>query len=100
MQTTENLVLQKPSYEDDADIMVINANMDIIDDAIGQLKNETIDAGDMTRAVYDPTGKATDIFTYADQAAWILDSATKTYYRWGVENGKLYVEEITKGGGA
>ncbi len=57
-------------------------------------------SGSMKQPVYDPSGKATDIFTYADQAAWVLDSATKTYYRWGVENGSLYLEEITKEGGA
>lgn len=141
MQTTEKLILQKPSYEDAADINIINTNMDILDEAFGKLdsgkvgKDElpnfehfikmivseegvhglryfgnvlqayidgswvVISAADMTKAVYDPNGKNTDIFAYAEQAALVFDSVNKTYYRWGVENGRLYLEEVVKEGG-
>lgn len=52
--------------------------------------------GAMKKSVYDPKGKNTDVFAYAEQAALVFDSVNKIYYRWGVENGKLYLEEVAK----
>lgn len=43
---TKNLKLKKPELTDPADIRIINANMDIIDEAIGKLLQQIRDAGD------------------------------------------------------
>ena len=83
--TTPNLGLSKPESADKLldSLAGFNGNADLLDDIIGKLsdlntaqKNSLVAAinealtsagsGDMTKAVYDPQGKAQDIFAYAD----------------------------------
>lgn len=47
-------------------------------------------AADMTKAVYDTTGKNTDIFVYADEASKIADESGNTY-RLAIDNNGLYL---------
>ena len=51
-----------------------------------------IGAADMTKSVYDPNGKATDIFAYVDNAVLITDSSTGEKYFWGVDSGGLFFQ--------
>ena len=64
-----------------------------------------IGAADMTRAVYDPNGRATDIFAEIDHVAekaqedieaaqYIIDDVTGEKFRIGIANGGLYYEKI------
>ena len=83
--TTPNLGLTKPEVTDKLidSLAGFNGNADLLDALIGKLsdlntaqKNSLVAAinealtsagsGDMTKAVYDPQGKAQDIFAYAD----------------------------------
>lgn len=47
-------------------------------------------AADMTKAVYDTTGKNTDIYVYADEASKIADESGNTY-RFAIDNNGLYL---------
>lgn len=53
-----------------------------------------IGAADMTKAVYDPANKATDIFAYADKAALLYDAAADQYYQFEIRNGGLWVVPV------
>lgn len=83
--TTPNLGLTKPESADKLldSLAGFNGNADLLDAIIGKLSdlntaqkdslvaaiNEALTSagsGDMTKAVYDPQGKAQDIFAYAD----------------------------------
>ena len=81
--TTPNLGLKKPEVADKVNVSDLNENADLLDAIIGKLSdlnteqkdslvaaiNEALTSagsGDMTKAVYDPQGKAQDIFDYAD----------------------------------
>ena len=83
--TTPNLGLTKPEVTDKLidSLAGFNGNADLLDALIGKLSdlntaqkdslvaaiNEALTSagsGDMTKAVYDPQGKAQDIFAYAD----------------------------------
>ena len=81
--TTPNLGLKKPNVTDKVNVSDINGNADLLDSIIGRLSNlnttqkdslvaainealTSSGSGDMTKAVYDPKGKAQDIFAYAD----------------------------------
>ena len=83
--TTPNLRLSKPEVTDKLvdSLYGFNGNADLLDEIIGKLSdlntaqkdslvsaiNEALTSacsGDMTKAVYDPQGKAQDIFAYAD----------------------------------
>ena len=83
--TTPNLRLSKPEVTDKLvdSLYGFNGNADLLDALIGKLSdlntaqkdslvaaiNEALTSagsGDMTKAVYDPQGKAQDIFAYAD----------------------------------
>ena len=81
--TTPNLGLSKPEVTDKVNVSDLNENADLLDAIIGKLSdlntaqkdslvaaiNEALTSagsGDMTKAVYDPQGKAQDIFAYAD----------------------------------
>ena len=83
--TTPNLGLSKPEVADKLvdSLYGFNGNADLLDAIIGKLSdlnteqkdslvaaiNEALTSagsGDMTKAVYDPQGKAQDIFDYAD----------------------------------
>ena len=83
--TTPNLGLTKPEVTDKLvdSLYGFNGNADLLDEIIGKLSdlntaqrdslvaaiNEALTSagsGDMTKAVYDPQGKAQDIFAYAD----------------------------------
>ena len=83
--TTPNLRLSKPESADKLidSLAGFNGNADLLDALIGKLSdlntaqkdslvaaiNEALTSagsGDMTKAVYDPQGKAQDIFAYAD----------------------------------
>lgn len=48
----------------------------------------------MTKAVYDPENKATDIFAYADKAALLYDATADQYYRFEIRNGGLWVVPV------
>lgn len=47
MKTTEKLMLEKPLYDDIADIMKINTNMDKIDNAFGRLDSGKLDKDEL-----------------------------------------------------
>lgn len=47
MEYTKNLKLHKPSYDDDVDIQVINNNMDLLDDKVGNLPYLPLAGGTM-----------------------------------------------------
>ena len=83
--TTPNLGLSKPESADKLldSLAGFNGNADLLDDIIGKLSdlntaqknslvaaiNEALTSAgscDMTKSVYDPQGKAQDIFAYAD----------------------------------
>lgn len=59
-----------------------------------------IGAADMTKAVYDPNSRATDIFAYtdrkADDAKYMTDDVTGKRYFLGVSDGGLFYEEATE----
>lgn len=59
-----------------------------------------IGAADMTKAVYDPENKATDIFAYADKAALLYDATADQYYRFEIRNGGLWVVPVEAPAGA
>ena len=47
MDYTKNLRLSKPSYDDDVDIQVLNNNMDLLDDKVGNLPYLPLNGGTM-----------------------------------------------------
>lgn len=47
MEYTKNLKLSKPSYNDDVDIQVLNNNMDLLDDKVGNLPYLPLAGGTM-----------------------------------------------------
>lgn len=47
MEYTKNLRLSKPSYDDDVDIQIINNNMDLLDDKVGNLPYLPLAGGSM-----------------------------------------------------
>lgn len=47
MEYTKNLRLSKPSYDDDVDIQVLNNNMDILDEQVGNLPYLPLTGGTM-----------------------------------------------------
>mgnify|MGYP007062376612 CR=1 FL=1 len=47
MEYTKNLKLHKPSYDDDVDIQVLNNNMDLLDDKVGNLPYLPLAGGTM-----------------------------------------------------
>lgn len=47
MEYTKNLRLSKPSYNDDVDIQVINNNMDLLDEKVGNLPYLPLSGGSM-----------------------------------------------------
>ncbi|KAF5053839.1 hypothetical protein DSECCO2_394360 [anaerobic digester metagenome] len=53
-----------------------------------------IGAADMTKAVYDPNGKAQDIFKYIDNSRIMIDEATGKKYTLGVNGAGLYYKEV------
>jgi len=53
-----------------------------------------IGAADMTKAVYDPNGKAQDIFKYVDESRIMLDDSTGKKYMLGVNGAGLYYREV------
>ena len=57
MNTTTNLNLKKPEYSDQADIMDINDNMDVIDEKLGAVGNTSLQ--DQIDAVGDEIGSTT-----------------------------------------
>ena len=59
--TTTNLGLSKPAYSDDADVAVINGNMDILDTKIGAVGNTSVQAQINTnsQAITNLNNKAT-----------------------------------------
>ena len=48
MEYTKNLRLSKPSYDDDVDVQVINNNMDLLDEKVGNLPYLPLKGGNMT----------------------------------------------------
>lgn len=52
-----------------------------------------IGAADMTKAVYDPNGRETDIFAAIDDAKYMTDDVTGKVYFLGISNGGLYYKE-------
>lgn len=48
MEYTKNLRLSKPSYDDDVDIQVLNNNMDLLDEKVGNLPYLPLSGGSMT----------------------------------------------------
>lgn len=63
---------------------------------VGYVNQKVVDIGaaDMTKAVYDPNGKARDIFKYADDARIMLDESTGKKYILGVNETGLYYREV------
>lgn len=64
MEYTKNLRLSKPSYDDDVDIQVLNNNMDMLDEKVGNLQYLPLAGGTMKGDIklpyeigirYDPT---------------------------------------------
>lgn len=53
-----------------------------------------IGAADMTRSVYDPNGRATDIFAAIDDAKFLADDVTGEKYVLGISNGGLYYKKV------
>lgn len=47
MEYTKNLRLSKPSYDDDVDIQVLNNNMDMLDEKVGNLQYLPLSGGTM-----------------------------------------------------
>lgn len=47
MEYTKNLRLSKPSYDDDVDIQVLNNNMDLLDEKVGNLPYLPLSGGSM-----------------------------------------------------
>lgn len=58
-----------------------------------------IGAADMTKAIYDPNGRATDIFAAIDDAKYMMDDVTGKRYVLGVSDGGLYYEAIEEAAG-
>lgn len=58
-----------------------------------------IGAADMTKAVYDPNGRATDIFAAIDDAKYMTDDVTGKRYLLGVSDGGLYYEAVEEAAG-
>ena len=53
-----------------------------------------IGAADMTKAVYDPENKATNIFAYADKASLLYDAGADQWYKFEIRNGGLWVVPV------
>ena len=54
MEYTKNLKLSKPSYDDDVDIQVLNNNMDLLDDKVGNLPYLPLAGGTMSGNINVP----------------------------------------------
>ena len=58
-----------------------------------------IGAADMAKAIYDPNRKERDIFAYADMVAErareIVDDTTGAIFRFGIDSGGLYLEQLS-----
>lgn len=50
-----------------------------------------IGAADMTKAVYDPENKKTNIYAYADMAALLKDESTGKYYKMMIRENGLWI---------
>ena len=52
MEYTKNLMLSKPSYDDDVDVQILNNNMDILDAKVGDLPYLPLTGGMMTGDIW------------------------------------------------
>ena len=52
MEYTKNLKLSKPSYDDNVDVQILNNNMDILDDKVGNLPYLPLTGGMMTGDIW------------------------------------------------
>lgn len=77
MDYTKNLKLYKPSYDDDVDIQIINKNMDLIDNKVGDLPYLPLTGGTMSGDIKLPleTGFRYDSTTVIK---FIMQNALKT----------------------
>lgn len=57
MEYTKNLKLSKPSYDDDVDVQVLNNNMDILDNRVGDLPYLPLKGGTMQGDITLPDWK-------------------------------------------
>ena len=100
--TTTNLGLSKPDYTDDADIDVINDNMDIIDSAFGDISLSTLRDVPFTILTTDWTlsngvysAEFTTAYVTASSKEWIIfDSTIRSAARRDID-----VEKKSGGGG-
>lgn len=83
MAETTNLHLVKPELTDAASILVINSNMDIIDEAVGDLQGATEDLVTLTRTFYASTSSVSCACT-TNQKTFLVWSAGSTGSTGGI----------------
>lgn len=86
METTPNYNLKKPSYDEFADVEILNENADIIDAKLKELENEVGNNTELTQLKQQVT-------THLDEKMphKYVGSDSKTY-RWGLgeDSGGIY----------
>ena len=78
--TTENLGLKNPSYEEMADIGVINDNMKIIDKAYGGLKGDLVPLKEQLTNILDTDNLTPDVLYKNVKESWGEDNTW--FYNW------------------
>lgn len=98
--TTTNLGLTKPAYTDDADVAIINSNMDIIDTAYGSINQSTLRDVPFAVAVSDWSA-VTGGFSATFNTAYITASSKEilTYDGSLASYAKAHIIATKKSGG-
>ena len=98
--TTTNLGLTKPAYADEADIAVLNGNMDLLDAAYGSINQSTMRPVPFAIAVGDWTA-ITGGFSATYNTAYITETSQEilTYTKSLADYAKAHIDAEKKSGG-
>ena len=97
--TTTNLGLTKPAYADEADIAVINGNMDLLDAAYGAINQSTMRPVPFAIAVSDWEA-VTGGFSATYNSAYITTTSQEILtYTKSIENATAHIDAEKKSGG-
>ena len=97
--TTTNLGLTKPAYADEADIAVINGNMDLLDAAYGNINQSTMRPVPFAIAVSDWEA-VTGGFSATYNSAYITTTSQEILtYTKSIENATAHIDAEKKSGG-
>lgn len=97
--TTTNLGLTKPAYADEADIAVINGNMDLLDAAYGAINQSTMRPVPFAVAVSDWEA-VTGGFSATYNSAYITATSQEILtYTKSIENAAAHIDAEKKSGG-